>query len=79
MNTCQAFQHPEAQGMCYAVKNGQLGDQKAAAELDAMTPAPAATKAPADKVEIGKPNPEAQQYEAASAELLAMAKASGKA
>ena len=64
--------------MCYAVKSGQLGDQKAAAELDAMEPQVSA-QPPADKVETGKPNPEAQEYEAAASQLLAMARSAGKA
>ena len=75
MNTCQtAFRHPEAQMMCYAVTSGRFEDQKGAAELLDIKP-----QVTADKVDIGKPNSEAEQYHAATAQLLAMARGSGKA
>ena len=80
MNTCQAFRHPEAKMMCYAAMNGQLGDESAASELQSMEQdAPAPATNPSDTVQTKMVHPEAEQYHAASAQLLDMARNAGKA
>ena len=77
MNSCQAFRHPEAKMMCYAAMNGQLGDQSTVADLQATEQgAPVAN--PSDTVETVLVHPEAEQYHAASEQLLSMARNSGK-